>query len=123
MLIIKSDMSQATREFDRLVTLPGSDPTHLEAALGRVFAATASLVHVITGSLKNSGEASSEIKESSWTGTVAFGGPSPGSPHDPVRYARYEVQRGGTHDFIEQASQMGEQYTRALADTLKGGGL
>lgn len=77
----------------------------LEALLRAAFSDTQVRTHVITGSLKASGKTSSDFDGDTWTGTIEYGGdlwkvPVPGPAHDPVRYAIYEMARGGEHDFF-----------------------
>lgn len=77
----------------------------LEALLAAAFADTQARTHILTGSLKASGKTDSDFDGDTWTGTIQYGGllwkpAAPGPPNDPVRYAIYEMARGGDHDFF-----------------------
>jgi hypothetical protein len=65
----------------------------LDAALYAGFSATQAHVHVRTSALRFSGGVSSKWGHSSWSGDINYGG-------EGVRYAVYEQQRGGNHDFM-----------------------
>lgn len=65
----------------------------LDAALAMGFAATQAHVHVRTTALRFSGRMETKWGRSSWSGDVTYGG-------EGVRYAVYEQQRGGDHDFM-----------------------
>ena len=71
----------------------------LESALAAAFAETQAATHVITASLKMSGKTSSDFDGKEWTGEITYGGASAGA-NNPVRYAIYEMARGGEHDFF-----------------------
>lgn len=77
----------------------------LEGLLNAAFADTQARVHILSGSLKASGKTASDFDGDTWTGSITYGGvlwktPVPGPPNDPVRYAIYEMARGGAHDFF-----------------------
>lgn len=118
---VRSNWTPVRRELLRLEYLPGDDATPLEEALAAVFDQTLAIVHVITGSLKNSGTTTSKLTEDEWVGEMTFGGPSPGAINDPVTYAGYEIARGGSHDFMDQAVAFGSPlFEQATADVLQG---
>jgi hypothetical protein len=102
---IDVDTSDVERELDRLARGPGADGTtmRLESTFLRAFLGTQGVVHVRTGSLKGSGRVSTNFGGSQWEGTMNYGGPSPGFPHDPVKYAKPELARHGTHNFYAPA--------------------
>ena len=62
----------------------------------------------------------SEKDSDSWTGEIKFGGPALGSLHDPVVYAEYEYNRGGTHDFLAPAKDMDTDYVEPMKKYLRG---
>lgn len=119
-IYIHSDWSSIDAELDRLEGMPDL-PTQalLDAVLTSAFFATQAEVHIITGSLKGSGNAYSESDDAEWTGTVSYGGPSPGFPFDPVRYAAYEKARGGDHDFMHPFFAFHDRFTEAMRDGLE----
>lgn len=91
----------------------------LEALLRSAFLVTQEKVHVITESLKASGKTETDFDGDTWTGTIIYGGslwrvPSPGPPNDPVRYAIYEIARGGDHDFFAGLETFGTQIEEIL---------
>lgn len=97
---VRIDGSEVEHELDRLSGHPTQGIIALEATLEATFEATQLDVHVITGSLRNSGKSESAYHEGKWEGTITYGGRSPGFPHNPVEYAFYEWRRGGVHDFL-----------------------
>lgn len=108
----------------------------LNAILDDQFLATQRDVHVITESLRRSGEHDSDIGRTDWVGEIRYGGPSAGSVHNPVKYARYEMHRGagtseGTtfegevnenHDFMRATryARYRRRYLAAIRDHFKG---
>lgn len=106
-------------EFDRLLQL-GPAVARLEQILTLQFQAGQAAVHVDTGSLRASEEIDSDFTGGRWTGTVAFGGPSPGFPNDPVVYAAYEAARGGLHDFTVPITRQSGRYRQAMREHLRG---
>jgi len=62
--------------------------------------ATQALVHVVTGSLRDSGKAVPfDLFGDEFIGGLEYGGAS-GGPNNPVTYADLELSRGGSHDFL-----------------------
>lgn len=97
-LIIRADFSEV---FNMLDVLEGPGPETVEElsrVVNEAFLETQVLVHVITGSLKGSGRVKFEEKDGEWSGEITYGGPSPGFPNNPVRYAKDEFGKGGMHD-------------------------
>lgn len=87
----------------------------LTAALAEAYVETQARVHVVTGSLLRSGRAVTDLSEDSWEGVISYGGPSPGSVHDPVTYAASELSRGGTHDdYFETLHLFYDEFERAM---------
>jgi hypothetical protein len=124
---IHSDWSGIDAELDRLDRMPSEEMSGLlNAVLTSAFFATQAQVHVITGSLKGSGNASSEdshsggVEEGQWTGTIQYGGPSPGFIHDPVNYAAYEQARHGSHDFMAPFYAFQDAFIEAMRVGLHG---
>ena len=121
MIRIERLQSDIEKEVDRLA----EGPTHLdiekfENVLISQFAATQTAVHVITRSLKNSGKVNSNVSENRWEGEITYGGPSPGSIHNPVDYAEYERERDSNHDFLLPAERLGNYYVQAMQAFLGG---
>lgn len=108
-------------EIDRLADGPTLlDIEKFENVLLGQFAATQTAVHVITRSLKSSGKVHSSIGKDKWEGEITYGGPSPGSVHNPVDYAEYERERDGNHDFLAPAAKMENYYVQAMQAFLGG---
>lgn len=107
----------------RLVRL-GMTPTltlALENTLHNMFLDTQHVVHVVTGSLKGSGQPSSDFEEPGyWRGEITYGGSSPGFPHNPVTYAGIERGRGGEHDFFRDLPPMADQIEAIIHAHLQG---
>ena len=103
--------------YDALRVLSGPGPETviaLDGVLSAGFAETQARVHVITESLKRSGRPKSTHDDDSWDGAIIYGGPSPGSVNDPVEYAEYERQRGGTHDYLSNLPLLHSDFEDAL---------
>jgi len=111
---VKIDASEVSHELDRLSGHPTHSLIALEAALEATFEATQLDVHVITGSLRNSGKSESGYHNDQWEGTIQYGGRAPGSPHAQVDYAFYEWRRGGTHDFLRAVPGFRETFADAV---------
>jgi hypothetical protein len=115
-----SDWGEIDREVDRISRMP--DPAtiaRLDAILSAGFAATQAAVHIRTGSLKSSGDKSTEFQRATkeWKGEISYGGVSLG-PNNPVDYAIYEQRREpdehGDHDFMRPLSAYHIAYIDAL---------
>lgn len=118
---IEVDISDAENELNRLINgADGETILAFEAVLATQFALTKQVVHVVTRSLKNSATMDSEKHPDRWTGEIKFGGPSLGSVHDPVTYAKHEYDRGGDHDFLAPAKDMDGDYIEPMKKYLKG---
>lgn len=118
---IEVDISEVEKELDRLID--GPDVTavvELESLLASQFQITQQTVHVITGSLKNSGKISSHLTKDSWVGQISYGGLSAGFPHNPVKYAHYEQERNGTHNYMAAIYPLDSLYGDAVESWLKG---
>lgn len=108
-------------EIDRLSDGPTPlDYEKFDNVLLAQFAATQAKVHVITRSLKNSGKSKSSTGKNRWEGEITYGGPSPGSVHNPVDYAEYERERDASHDFLAPAPKMENYYIQAMQAFLGG---
>jgi len=103
--------------YDALDVLSGPGPetvAALDASLDAAYAESQVRVHIITGSLKRSGRTDTSTDDDSWEGSLTYGGPSPGSVNDPVRYAELERQRGGTHDYLANIPLLYDRFEAAL---------
>jgi hypothetical protein len=115
------DISDVEKELDRIIDGPDkSDNAEFEAVLATQYQITQRTVHIQTGSLKNSGKLSSSSTGGNWEGRIEYGGSSVGFPHNPVKYAHYEQEREGAHDFMEPAYALDERYGDAMISFLKG---
>jgi hypothetical protein len=96
------------------------------AALEQVFALAVadveSRVHVITGSLKASAKPESDFKDDEWKASITYGGASFGAINDPVRYAVYEMARGGSHDFFRTLPEYDLMFEQAINEGFDGAG-
>lgn len=121
MIYIHVDISDVDDELKRLEDQPSyKTVVALESTLSTQFAGTQQQVHVITHSLKTSGKIESDIGRSIWKGELSYGGVSPGSFHDPVKYAEYEQSKGGDHDFILPAVESDGLYGIIMLAAIKG---
>lgn len=118
---VHSKMVEA--ELERLSDGPGiRDLIKFEAVLATQFTATQAKVHIDTTSLKNSGKQKSSMNRATnvWEGEIIYGGPS--RPIPDVKYAGYELARGGAHDFLRPADRLSQRYRRAILDFFDGKG-
>jgi hypothetical protein len=99
-LEIYVDIDDVMDELDRIKHPNFLAYSLLETELAQAYATTQSAVHIITGSLKNSGNTATSMGGDEWTGEISYGGLSPGAINDPVKYAFYEWRRGGMHNFF-----------------------
>jgi hypothetical protein len=119
---IQVDISDVEKELDRIIDGPNvEDILEFEAVLASQFQITQQAVHVITGSLRNSGHPSSVASADKWEGKIVYGGPSIGFPHNPVKYAHYEQERDGAHDYMQAIYALDSQYGNAVESWMKGG--
>ena len=95
------DTSDVDFHFTKQGGLDAETVFALESALTTVFQATQSVVHVISGRLRESGRMESNVHGNTWTGKIEYGGGLSG-----VDYAWYEQRRGGSHDFLAIAEGM-----------------
>lgn len=120
MVFIHSNWDDVLVELDRIEDMPTPGmKSALDAVLLAAFFETQAEVHVITGSLKGSGNAYSDVDGDEWTGTLSYGGLSPGFPNDPVEYAAYEQARGGGHDFMHAFFAFHDRFAEAVRDGLE----
>jgi len=118
---VEVDISDVEKELNRIIDGPGiDDVVELESILATQFQLTQQIVHVITGSLRNSGKVASILEENKWEGQITYGGPSVGAVHNPVKYAHYEQERDGIHDYMEPIYRFDDRYGDAVEDWLKG---
>lgn len=117
---IHSNWSDVLDELDRLEAMPDDRmKSHLDSVLLSAFLGTQAQVHIITGSLKGSGNAYSDTdNDAEWTGTIQYGGPSPGFKNDPVNYAAYEQNRDGSHDFMQSVYLYHARFQEAMREGL-----
>jgi hypothetical protein len=108
------------QELDRLAEVDLETVVALEGVLAGMFQATQQYVHVITGSLRGSGNPESEFSDDKWTGEITYGGASPGFPKNPVTYARHEQGRGPGHDFLRPAVELSPEVGAVVKRFLEG---
>jgi hypothetical protein len=143
-IFLEVDISDAMSELHRIDDGPPTSAVlGLETVLANQFQASQAVVHVITGSLRRSGAIDSRLGRGMWNGEISYGGPSHGSPHDPVRYAQIEKERGPggslwntaqgwipgrdvgghenvMHDFLAPVPEFEPGYEEAILDYLRG---
>jgi len=118
---IEVDISDVEKELDRIIDGPSiPDVLEFEAVLASQFQITQQIVHIRTGSLKLSGKLKSTIDLNKWQGEITYGGVAPAAIHDPVKYAHYEQERDGLHDYMEPIYTLDSRYGDALESWLKG---
>jgi hypothetical protein len=138
---VEVDTSDAGRHLDNLVDGLDADDIHaLNVILTKQFIETQMNVHLVTGSLRESGEMNDEHSSKKWDGEISYGGSSHGSPNDPVDYAEHEYKLGiegyvcpggrhgnspyicpgGTHDFLAAAKDSDDEYIVPILDYLRG---
>lgn len=118
------DIDDVLDELNRLEHPNWKAFAFLENVFADAYADSQMAVHIITGSLKNSGDAKTHATADDWQGTISYGGKSPGAPFNPVLYAFYEWRRGGTHNFFKtvESSFTEERFINAIIDGhFKGG--
>jgi hypothetical protein len=120
MIHLTSDYSALDREMNRIAAMPTRKmKAYLDTVLDATFAEAQALVHIDTGSLKDSGKKSSDTDPTKWTGTMRWGGPSAGV-NNPVDYAIYELRRGGPHDWLVNVHLLDNLYATAILIGLRG---
>jgi hypothetical protein len=120
MIRVEAITDGISKEIDRLVDGPTlTDYLEFERVLMAQYAATQQAVHVITGSLKLSGKTSSSFGQNKWEGEISYGGVSEGV-YNPVKYAEYERERDGSHDFLAPARDLDRLYLAAMNHFLGG---
>jgi hypothetical protein len=121
MIHIERITSGVEKEIDRLADGPTLiDLEKFENVLLLQYVATQQAVHVQTRSLKNSGKIASSTGQNSWEGIISYGGPAPGSIHNPVDYAEFERERDGNHDFLAPTKGLEAYYVQAMNEFLGG---
>lgn len=118
MIILTSNWRSIERELDRLEKAPTKASAYLDAVLYQGFAQTQALVHIITGSLKASGKATTEFDGDNWKGEISYGGFSLGV-NNPVTYAIYEKARDGDHDFLAPLKTLDSLFVKAILKALE----
>lgn len=117
---IEVDISDPDDHLRQLEREPDAATTaRLNAVHTGLFQETQRVVHVITGSLKGSGKIDADTDRHTWTGTITYGGASPGRIHDPVRYAQFEQARGDLHDFMGPIYSAHEGYISAIKAAMR----
>lgn len=116
-----SGLGEAIEDLERLSRPPSRKTVAaLEAALRAAFLDTQARVDTISGSLKASGRVSSELHGNVWTGRITYGGVSPG-PDSIVDYALYELQEGGSHDFLRGLPAYEGRFAQIINEHFAGG--
>ncbi len=126
---ISVDTSQVDRDLIRVGD--GPDKRHhlqFSQVLDRQFLEISALIHVVTGSLKDSGRVGGRARrEGGWEGQIVWPGvgaadldPVPGPPRDPSRYAEYEYNKAGNHDWLRNSYNGDPGYVDVIKDFLRG---
>ncbi len=129
-LTITVDTGEPDRHLDRLGRWDARAVAGFEATLVGQYNHTQAIVHVDTDSLRRSGQLNSRLtrRNRQWEGTIAYGGKSVGSVYPLVDYARVELDRDGSHDFLtpitpygsEDGREFHHRYVRAVIAHFKG---
>lgn len=115
---IKSDWSEIERELKRLKRIPnGTAKQKLDRVLEFGLNETQKFVHIDTGSLIVSGDTQSTMMLGIYSGTISYGGESMGL-NNPVDYAIYELDRGGSHDFMASTFELHPLWVQAIRGIL-----
>lgn len=109
---ITSNFGDFNKELNRLKRLPGAEgKAILDGTLHAMKEEVKATVHVQSGRLKASTEASSHSVPHEWHGEIVVG--------NGLDYAMYEQERDGPHDFIGvNEHQMYEQMLEAVKEVL-----
>lgn len=106
--------------------LPMAAVREWENAVEMLFAAGQQYAHVDSGDMLSSGRMEIEDKSGGRiTGAITYGGTrksdaKPWWKHQFVDYTKYELERGGAHDFLKRASNATHRrLTGASGDVLK----
>lgn len=114
------DVRDAREELHRLSEEPDERAIlKFEAVLEFLFQQTQQHVHIITGSLKGSGTRESDHRRGRWRARIRYGGRSTG-PISPVKYATYEHERGGLHDFMAPLDEADPMWRDVIIDWMRG---
>ncbi len=129
---IEVEISLDTSEFDRKMAhlVDGPDRfTHLKFAATNLtqFTMSQAAVHVQTGSLLASGTVDPRTSEGQWSGEIIYGrggvpkGAEPGPARNPGKYAIFEFERGGNHNWIKASGLRSRehQYLDAILEWLR----
>jgi hypothetical protein len=134
---VEVDTSDADSELDRLRHGPDQRCViDLESVLAEQFAATQMFVHIITGSLRDSGQFDGRKRGPEWTGEIVYGDNDPKGVNasqergrDPeLGYAPRGWLKGynvtgdpnDLHDFLRPVYPLEEGYERAVEEFLRG---
>lgn len=118
MIRLKTNWKDIEKELTRVEHAPTKASMYLDVVLHKGFAMTQGLVHIVTGSLKSSGKASTSFDGDTWRGEITYGGFSLGV-NNPVTYAIYEKARDGDHDFMLPLKGLDSLYREAILKALK----
>ncbi len=98
---VHPDLAHIIRELDRLEEGPQFDVVAaFEAAIDAQFHRTREDMHILTGSLYQSGRVYTHYSPGLFVGTITFGGPSPGLIPN-VKYGAAELSRGRTDGTVD----------------------
>ena len=118
---IEVEISLDTSQFDRKMRHLADGPdgfTNLKfaATIFKQFTMAQSRIHVETGSLLASGRVDPDSREGQWRGEIVHGrggvptGADPGPARDPGKYAIFEYNRGGNHDWIASSGMRSREH-------------
>ncbi len=133
---IEVDTSEVDRDLSRIALGPNAT-AHIrfaQALTGQWLMAKAA-VHIETGSLFASLHMSTPVSfhNGDWSAEIVAGAGGvpdyafPGPPRDPGKYAIFEFERGGDHDWIRSSYDGGDsvkdregEYSRIITDWMRG---
>lgn len=115
------------RSFTKLGSIPISPAAveEWEQAVEVMFDLTQQYAHVLSGDMVRSGEMGiDEVSRTSIQASIRYGGgqrsnTKPHWKHQTIDYTKYELRRGGSHDFFQRAHQAAEnRLQRGARDAL-----
>lgn len=116
-IIPDSTFVQWQRSFEKLGRVPISQAAvrEWEQTIEVMFDLTQQYAHVLSGDMVRSGKYQiDEVTKLEIKGSITYGGgqrsnTKPHWQHQEIDYTKYELERGGSHDFFKRAHQAAER--------------
>jgi hypothetical protein len=119
-IVLFCDTSIWTRGFEQLALphVQHAAEQEWEQAVEVLFSATQSYAHVLSGDMVDTGDYEMSVEGTQVIGAISYGGLA--SNGNDVDYVKYELGRGGSHDFYARAMHRSrERLEKGTADMLK----